>query len=169
MKRAGSTSLRTIGLGAALVVVILDQISKPLMRDWLAAGDVQIAPFLSLVSAWNKGIGFSMLTMSQASGPYVLSGLALVIAAAMLVWLFRTRRLLPALALGLIVGGALGNVIDRLRLGAVFDFIDVHLAGYHWPAFNLADSALSIGVVLLIIDGLFEGSGRSKTSARLEG
>ncbi len=87
----------------------------------------------------------------------------------MLVWLFRTRRVLPALALGLIVGGALGNVIDRLRLGAVFDFIDVHLAGYHWPAFNLADSALSIGVVLLIIDGLFEGSGRSKTSARLEG
>ena len=72
------------------LVVILDQISKPLMRDWLASGDVQIAPFLSLVSAWNKGIGFSMLTMSQASGPYLLSGLALVIAAVMLVWLFRT-------------------------------------------------------------------------------
>jgi signal peptidase II len=169
VKRLGFTKLQAIGLGVALLAIILDQISKPLMRDWLASGDRQLTPFLSLVSAWNKGIGFSMLTMSQASGPYLLSGLALVIAAVMLAWLFRTHRLLPALSLGLIVGGALGNVIDRLRLGAVFDFIDLHLAGYHWPAFNLADSALSIGVVLLIIDGLFEGGGRSKTSARLEG
>jgi signal peptidase II len=161
--------LPLMGLGVALLAIVLDQISKPLMRDWLAAGDVQLAPFLTLVSAWNKGVGFSLLTMSQASGPYILSGLAIVIAAVMTVWLFRTSRFLPALALGLIIGGALGNVIDRLRLGAVFDFIDVHVAGYHWPAFNLADSALSIGVVLLIIDGLFEGGGRRKNPARLEG
>ena len=158
-----------VGLGVALVAIVIDQISKPLMRDWLAAGDVQVTPFLTLVSAWNKGVGFSLLTMSQASGPYILSGLAIVIAAVMTIWLFRTGRFLPALSLGLIIGGALGNVIDRLRLGAVFDFIDVHVAGYHWPAFNLADSALSIGVVLLIIDGLFEGGGRSKNPARLEG
>lgn len=161
--------LRWTGLGVALLAIVLDQISKPLMRDWLSAGDVQVTSFLSLVSAWNKGVGFSLLTMSQAYGPYILSGLALAIAAVMLFWLLRTTRLLPALSLGLIIGGALGNVIDRLRLGAVFDFIDIHVAGYHWPAFNLADSALSIGVVLLIIDGLFEGGGRSKTPARLEG
>lgn len=161
--------LPRIGLAVAVVAVILDQISKPLMRQWLADGDVQIGPFISLVSAWNKGVGFSLLTMSQASGPYVLSALALVIAAVMTFWLFRTHRLVPAISLGLIIGGALGNVIDRLRLGAVFDFIDVHVAGYHWPAFNLADSALSIGVALLIIDGLFEGGGKSKTPARLEG
>ena len=169
MRRPVFTRLTAIGLGVALVAIILDQISKPLMRDWLSAGDVDVTSFLSLVSAWNKGVGFSLLTMSQAYGPYILSAGALTIAAVMLFWLLRATRLLPALSLGLIIGGALGNVIDRLRLGAVFDFIDVHVAGYHWPAFNLADSALSIGVVLLIIDGLFEGGGRSKTPARLEG
>jgi signal peptidase II len=114
-------------------------------------------------------VGFSLLTMTLPSGPYILSALALAIAAGMLVWLFRASRAIPAVALGLVIGGALGNVIDRLRLGAVFDFIDVHLGSYHWPAFNLADSALSIGVVLLIIDGLFDGGGKSKNPAHLEG
>jgi signal peptidase II len=161
--------LRLLGLAISGVVIILDQISKPLMRDWLGAGDLQLTSFLSLVSAWNKGVGFSLLTMSLPSGPYILSALALVIAVGMLVWLLRVSRAMPAVALGLVIGGALGNVIDRLRLGAVFDFIDVHLGSYHWPAFNLADSALSIGVVLLIIDGLFDGGGKSKNPAHLEG
>src|SRR5258706_14999951 len=105
---------RWTGLGVALLAIVLDQISKPLMRDWLSAGDVQVSSFLSLVLAWDKGVGFSLLTMSQAYGPYILSGLALAIAAVMLFWLLRTTRLLPALSLGLIIGGALGNVIDRL-------------------------------------------------------
>ena len=157
--------IRLLGLAVAGLVIILDQISKPLMRDWLSGGDIALTSFLSLVSAWNRGVGFSLLTMSLPSGPYILSALALV----MLVWLFRVARAISALALGLIIGGALGNVVDRLRLGVVFDFIDVHLAGYHWPAFNLADSALSIGVVLLIIDGLFDGGGKSKNPAHLEG
>ena len=162
-------SLRLQGLAIAAVVIVLDQISKPLMRDWLSAGDLPLTSFLSLVSAWNKGVGFSLLTLSLPSGPYILSVLALAIAAGMLIWLLRVSRPLPAVALGLVIGGALGNVIDRLRLGAVFDFIDVHLGSYHWPAFNLADSALSIGVVLLIIDGLFDGGGKSKNPAHLEG
>jgi signal peptidase II len=161
--------LRLLGLAIAGLVIVLDQISKPLMRDWLSAGDIQLTSFLSLVKAWNHGVGFSLLTMTLPSGPYVLSALALAIATGMLVWLFRVSRPIPALALGLIIGGALGNVVDRLRLGAVFDFVDVHLGGYHWPAFNLADSALSIGVVLLIIDGLFDGRGKSKNPAHLEG
>lgn len=161
--------VRQLGLAIAGLVIVLDQISKPLMRDWLSGGDVQLTSFLSLVSAWNRGVGFSLLTMSLPSGPYILSALALAIAVGMLVWLLRATRPMPAIALGLVIGGALGNVVDRLRLGAVFDFIDVHLAGYHWPAFNLADSALSVGVVLLIIDGLFDGSGKSKNPAHLEG
>lgn len=160
---------RLLGLGIAGLVVVLDQISKPLMRDWLTVGDIQLTSFLSLVKAWNRGVGFSLLTMNLPSGPYLLSALALAIAGAMLIWLFRVGRAVLALAIGLVIGGALGNVIDRLRLGAVFDFIDVHLGGYHWPAFNLADSALSIGVLLLIIDGLFDGGGKSKNPARLEG
>ncbi len=161
--------IRLLGLAIAVLVIVLDQISKPLMRDWLSGGDIELTSFLSLVSAWNRGVGFSLLTMNLASGPYILSALALAIAGVLLIWLFRTARAIPALALGLIIGGALGNVVDRLRLGAVFDFIDVHLAGYHWPAFNLADSALSIGVVMLIIDGLFDGGGKSKNPAHLEG
>ncbi len=161
--------LRVAGLCLAGLVILLDQISKPLMRDWLGAGDVQLTSFLSLVSAWNKGVGFSLLTITLPSGPYILSAFALAIAAGMLIWLLRVSRPIQAVALGLIIGGALGNVVDRLRLGAVFDFIDVHLGSYHWPAFNLADSALSIGVVLLIIDGLFDGGGKSKNPAHLEG
>jgi signal peptidase II len=161
-------SLRIMGLSVALAVIFLDQLSKPLMRDYLAGGDVTVAPFFSLVSAWNKGVGFSLLTLQGPLGPYLLSGLALLITAALLVWLFRLDRPMPAVGLGLVIGGALGNVIDRIRLGAVFDFLDVHVGGYHWPAFNLADSALTLGVVLLVLDGLFEGQGKSKNPVRPE-
>ena len=158
-----------LGLGAALLVVVLDQLSKPLMRGWLAGGDLYVTPFFNLVSAWNKGVGFSLLTMTDTSGPYVLSGLALLICAGLLVWLLRSDRRLPVIGLGLAVGGALGNVIDRLSHGAVFDFLQLHLGSYAWPAFNLADSALTVGVALLVIDGLFEGRGRSKNPATPEG
>ena len=163
------TPLRRLGLGAAILVILLDQLSKPLIRDWLAGGDVYVTPFFNLVSAWNKGVGFSLLTMTGAAGPYLLSGLALVISAGLLVWLLRSHRPLPAVGLGLAIGGALGNVIDRLVHGAVFDFLQLHADGYYWPAFNLADSALTVGVALLIIDGLFEGRGRSKSPATPEG
>lgn len=159
---------RSLGIGIALVVILLDQISKPLMRGYLNGGDVVLTPFLSLVSAWNKGVGFSLLTMEGSLGPYLLSGLALVISVGLLVWLFRLQRAVPAVALGFVIGGALGNVIDRIRLGAVFDFVDVHVGGYHWPAFNLADSALSIGVVVLVLDGLFEGRGKGRNTVRPE-
>ncbi len=161
--------LHVAGLCLAGLVILLDQISKPLMRDWLGTGDVQLTSFLNLVGVWNKGVGFSLLTITLPSGPYILSAFALAIAAGMLIWLLRVSRPIQAVALGLIIGGALGNVVDRLRLGAVFDFIDLHLGSYHWPAFNLADSALSIGVALLIIDGLFDGGGKSKNPAHLEG
>lgn len=162
------TKPRSLGIAIALVVILLDQISKPLMRDYLDGGDVVLTSFLSLVSAWNKGVGFSLLTMEGSIGPYLLSGLALAISAGLLVWLFRLQRAVPAIALGLVIGGALGNVIDRVRLGAVFDFVDVHAGGYHWPAFNLADSALSIGVVILALDGLFEGRGKGRNAVRPE-
>jgi signal peptidase II len=157
MKRA-----RLLGLALALLAIVLDQISKPLLRDWLAGGNVQVTSFFNLVSAWNRGVGFSLLAMGSRSGPYILAVGALIIAGGMLVWLLRTERWLPAAGLGLIIGGALGNVIDRLRYGAVFDFLDFHLADNHFPAFNVADSSLSVGVALLIIDGLFDGAGKSK-------
>jgi len=96
-----------------------------------------------------------------------LSALLLVAVASM--GLGGCTFLTDAVGLGLAIGGALGNVIDRLSHGAVFDFLQFHAAGYYFPAFNLADSALTIGVALLVIDGLFEGRGRSKTPATPEG
>ncbi|TAN62117.1 MAG: signal peptidase II, partial [Magnetospirillum sp.] len=86
---------------------------------------------------------------------WLLSGLALVIVAAMLVWLRTASTRLAQVALGGIIGGALGNVIDRLRFGAVADFLDLHVLGYHWPAFNVADSAITVGAVILVVDSLF--------------
>lgn len=163
------TGLHRLGLACAVLVIVLDQISKPLMRGWLAASDIYVTPFFNLVSAWNQGVGFSLMTMRGASGPYVLSGLALLISIGLFVWMLRSHRVLPVIGLGLAIGGALGNVIDRLRHGAVFDFLQFHAAGYYFPAFNVADSALTIGVALLVIDGLFEGRGRSKTPATPEG
>ena len=90
--------LRLLGLVTAGLVILLDQISKPLMRDWLSGGDIELTSFLTLVKAWNHGVGFSLLTMTLPSGPYILSALALAIAAGMAVWLFRVARAVPARA-----------------------------------------------------------------------
>jgi signal peptidase II len=92
----------------------------------------------------------------------VLGALAIAVSGALLYWLRREPERLLALAVGLIVGGAMGNVVDRVRLGAVMDFLDFHLGTWHWPAFNLADSAITIGVAFLVFDGLFRERRRSK-------
>jgi len=163
------TGLHRWGLASAAAVIVLDQLSKPLMRDWLAGRDLYVTSFFNLISAWNKGVGFSLLTLTRAGGPYILSGLALAISAALLFWLLRSERWPPVIGLGLAIGGALGNVVDRLIHGAVFDFLQFHLGEYYWPAFNLADSALTVGIALLIIDGLFEDGRRSRNSRTPEG
>lgn len=119
------------------------------------APPVEVTGFFNLVTVWNRGVSFGILANDHALGPYLLSGLAVTISA-VLAWLLRraeTRFL--ALAYAVVIGGALGNVIDRLRFGAVFDFLDFHVAGWHWPAFNIADSAIVIGVGLILIDGVF--------------
>jgi signal peptidase II len=95
----------------------------------------------------------------------VLSGVALLIAAGLVVWMSRMTRAWPIMALALVVGGAVGNVVDRLRLGFVFDFLDFHWAGYHFPAFNLADSAITVGVVMLLLDSLFGRADEAKKAA----
>jgi signal peptidase II len=123
--------------------------------------EIEVTPFFNLVLAWNKGVSFSLFRSDWFYAPYVLSGVALAIAAGLAWWLGRQDRVLPALAIGLVMGGAVGNVIDRLIFGAVVDFLDVHAAGYHWPAFNLADTAIFCGVAGLVIDGLFGGRGRA--------
>jgi signal peptidase II len=142
-----------LGLGVAAGVVLLDQLSKAAMLAMLD-DPIVVTPFLNLVVVWNRGVSFGMFDSAGAYGPWLLSGLALAVVAALLWWLRRVEQPFVAVALGLVIGGALGNVIDRVRFGAVFDFLDVHVAGYHWPAFNVADSAICIGAVLLLVDGL---------------
>lgn len=149
------------------LIIVADQFTK-----WLVMVEVMnpprvipIVPYLNLVMAWNTGVSFSML---KGSGPWLLSGLAVAVSVGLLVWLGRLTQRLPGYAVGLIIGGALGNVIDRLRFGAVFDFIDFYVGDWHWPAFNLADSAISIGVVLLLFDSLFHQPDRGKNSAGSE-
>ncbi|MBC7136816.1 MAG: signal peptidase II, partial [Oceanibaculum nanhaiense] len=93
--------------------------------------------------------------------PWILSLVAIIIAAGLFVWLRRARNPLLAVALGLVIGGALGNVIDRVRFGAVVDFLDFHISGYHWPAFNIADAAISLGVVMILYHELFLASGQA--------
>jgi signal peptidase II len=124
-----------------------------------------VLPVFSLVTAWNKGVSFSQL---RGLPPQLLSGFAILVSLGLIYWLSRVDKRLIAVAIGCVAGGALGNVIDRFRFGAVFDFLDFFIKTgsgweWHWPAFNLADSAITIGVILLLIDGLFHRVDRAKT------
>jgi len=149
--------MRQLGLSLAALVIMLDQ----LLKWWIVTAvmdpprEIEVTSFFNLVMAWNRGISFSLFRSDWAAGPYVWAGLAVAVAIGLGWWLGRVRHALTATALGLVIGGALGNAIDRLRLGAVADFLDFHWQGYHWPAFNLADSAISVGIVLLVVPGLF--------------
>ena len=144
------------GLILAGVIVILDQALKLAMLELLEWGAraIVVTPFFNLVLVWNRGVSFGMLDTLGAGVPWLLGGIALAVVVGLIVWLSRTDQWLPALGLGLVIGGALGNVIDRVRYGAVVDFLDFHVAGYHWPAFNLADAAICVGAVALLADGL---------------
>ncbi len=147
----------------ALLVLALDQATKLLVRLVFAEDlPLQVTGFFNLVLAYNKGVSFSLLTMDGPAGPYILAGLALAIIGALVWWVRRNPRPFYALLAGLIVGGAVGNMLDRLYLGAVVDFLDFHAFGWHWPAFNVADSAVVIGALCLIGDGLFPRRPESK-------
>jgi len=114
---------------------------------------IELLGFLDLVLVWNRGISFGLFGSGDA-GVWPFVALAVVISIGLGFWLARLRRVLMVLAVGLILGGALGNVIDRLVYGAVIDFVDLHAGGWHWPAFNLADAAITVGVVVLAVDAL---------------
>ncbi len=150
----------SIGVYALAFVALADQLSKWMLLDRM--GDVQetipVTSFLNFVLVWNKGVTFGMFNHEQQHYiPYVLIALALVILGLLGRWLYRTDSTLVALALGGIMGGAVGNVIDRVHYGAVADFIDFYYRNYHWYAFNLADAAIVTGVALLLLDGMVRG------------
>ena len=141
------------GLAIAGLVVVLDQLTKWAILTWLERA-IALTPFFNLVVVWNRGVSFGMFNSAGGLGPLVLSGLALAVVVLLLGWLRRVNHFITASGLGLIIGGAVGNVIDRARFGAVIDFLDFHALGWHWPAFNVADSAIFVGAVLLLVDGL---------------
>ena len=111
--------------------------------------------YFNLVRAWNTGVSFSMFNDWGMWGVVLLSLLAFGIILFLLLWLRKEQSRVLQVALGLIIGGAVGNVIDRIRLGAVFDFLDFHIGEQHWPAFNVADSFICIGAGIIIIHSLF--------------
>ena len=138
----------------ALLVAVADQLSKWWILQHFRPGEVlPVLPVFNLVLTFNTGAAFSFLSDAGGWQRGFFVGVTLVVAVGLVVWL---RRLHPgrkplAAALALVLGGALGNLVDRVRFGRVTDFLDFHWQGWHWPAFNLADSAITLGVVLLIL------------------
>lgn len=149
---------KRLAILAALLALLADQVSKWWLIGFLAErpGGVRVTEFFNLVQVWNRGVSFGMFNTGEAGRRWVLIALALVMVVGLWVWLSRTRDRPVAVAIGLVMGGALGNALDRLTHGAVADFFDFHLAGWHWPAFNVADAAILIGVGVLVIDALFQ-------------
>lgn len=137
------------------VIIALDQLSKWYMASWLALYEtVPVMPNFNFTMAHNHGAAFSFLAQAGGWQRWFFIVLALVISAVLVVWLAKLKphAKLEAFSLSLILGGAIGNVIDRIIHGYVIDFLDVYIGTSHWPAFNIADSAICIGAVLLIID-----------------
>lgn len=145
--------MRRLGFGLAALVLIVDQFSKHIvMRDVLQARPLM--PFVDLALRYNSGISFSLLRQNDALGVTLLTLFALAVVVGLTVWLISVRDRGTAAALGLIMGGALGNALDRARLGFVVDFLDFHIFSWHVFVFNGADAAISLGVALLIAVGL---------------
>jgi signal peptidase II len=158
--------LRWLLLAAA--VVGADQWSKRLIEDALQLAEARyVFPVFNIVRAHNRGVAFSMFAAAAGWQRWVFSALAVGVSAGLIAWLRRLEReaAVLAAALALILGGALGNVIDRLRLGYVVDFIQVHWQQHYFPAFNIADSAITIGGALLVLDALL-GSRRADPHER---
>lgn len=144
-------------MGLVALTLLADQGSKELLLRYLlkAEASVQVLDnFFRLVIVWNPGVSFGFLGGERALPPWVLSLVAVAVCVGLFVWLRRVDRPLTGWGIGLVMGGAIGNVIDRARWGAVFDFADFHVGQWHWPAFNVADSAIVVGVGLMLVDSL---------------
>lgn len=155
-RRDARGPLPRLGLAVAAAVLAVDQLSKLWVVDGLMSPPrvVEVAPFLNLVMVWNRGASFGLLGDAAAWVQYALGALALAVCCGLAAWLLRARTRTVAVALGLVIGGAAGNLVDRALRGAVADFVDLHALGHHWPAFNAADAAITCGVALLVLDAL---------------
>jgi signal peptidase II len=153
-----------VGLALALVVLAADQLSKlailHLFRPDALTGAAPlrlvVLPVLDFVLVWNRGVSFSLGDAVGAYGPILFTVLSLVIVVCLMAWLAKGTGRWATVALGLVVGGAVGNMIDRLRFGVVEDFLYVHIGAFDWfPVFNVGDSAISVGATMLVLESLF--------------
>jgi len=144
-------------LSLAALVIGLYQLTKIAILEWVMNPPriIEVLPVFNVVLAFNRGVSFSMLTSDAAYSQHLLSGLAIIVCVGLLIWVRKHPAKYTNIAVALIVGGAIGNVIDRLRIGAVIDFLDVHWGHWHWPAFNVADTAISIGAIIMVLDAVF--------------
>ena len=147
------------GLATAAVVALADQATKWAVVDWLQGigRPLPVTGFFDLVLVYNRGASFGLFQTDSPWGPRLLTAFAIVVIAGLLIWMARSRERGLTLALSLIVGGAAGNAIDRITQGHVIDFLDLHIGAYHWPAFNLADSAITVGVAIALYGSLIGG------------
>ncbi|MFT6077779.1 MAG: signal peptidase II [Rickettsiales bacterium] len=148
-----------IGILIAAIVAFLDLYSKDVAFRFIDSFDLEypqiaIFDFFNLVKVWNSGVSFGMFN-DLDGGKYIILGINFAIMIVLLVWLWRNKITYLTIAISLVIGGAIGNIVDRIINGAVADFLDFHVAGYHWPAFNLADSAVFLGVALLLLENYF--------------
>jgi signal peptidase II len=163
---------RSLGLAAIGLAFALDQGHKCFMLNVFGIAQrqpIHLAPFLDIVLSWNTGVSYSLLASQTAGTRYLLLGFQASVVACLLYWMWRAPRRLTAAGLGLVIGGALGNVVDRLRHGAVADFFFFHtslpvgpLANY---VFNVADAAIFLGVVILLLEGLVSGPAPQPSAA----
>lgn len=151
--RGALAGAQAFGLVVAALVILLDQLTKLWVFNTFVPGEsIAVTPFFNLVLVFNPGAAFSFLAEHTGWQRWFFTVIALGISG-WIVWQLRALRpgRLFSFGLALIMGGALGNLIDRLWLGMVIDFIDLHVAGWHWPAFNVADSAVCVGAVLYVL------------------
>lgn len=143
-----------IGLGSVTLSLLLDQISKAMVLGYFTEPQmaVPVTSFFEIILTHNYGVSWGLFNTGAQANAYIFSTLAGVISIGLFIWMWQSRSRFMSVALGMIIGGAIGNVIDRLRFGAVVDFLHFYWKGYSFPVFNIADAAITIGVCLIFID-----------------
>ena len=155
-----------MALGLAAAVLLVDQFTKAWALAELTPGrPLELLPVLDLALGFNRGVVFGLFSSNSPSGPWLVMSVTGLITLALVVWMIREREPVTRAGLALVVGGALSNLLDRADDGAVTDFLDAHLGGRHWPAFNLADAAIVCAVGLLIWSTLRKPSNRNGSRA----
>lgn len=161
-------SLRSLGCGLAVAILVLDQLVKYWIIDGMRLrerGFVDVAPFFNLTWVENRGVSMGMLTADGDLGRWMLVVLTAAISIGVATWLWRERNRLDVMALGLVLGGAIGNIIDRIRFGYVVDFLHFFWGEWHFYVFNVADAAITIGVILLLLRAVVRGDGRARAES----